>query len=214
MPSQSQRASVQKLAEQVPNVKQVVNELEVTHQKATASRELTAVRSQAFSRSALIVREAACWSASSECRALHTNASRKTVAQGIVERQDEMARNRDPEKPRALSSSANTIRFASLVLVFITIVALGAVAYFTERGIVVSRDWVIHTYRVRSQLNDLELEVVRAETNAATNFCRAGSSCVSGDQTGLARQTVDELRRLTRITPGSNFASKNSATAG
>lgn len=38
VPSQSQRASVQKLAEQVPNVKQVVNELEVTHQKATASR--------------------------------------------------------------------------------------------------------------------------------------------------------------------------------
>ena len=38
VPSQSQRASVEKLAEQVPNVKQVVNELEVTHQKATASR--------------------------------------------------------------------------------------------------------------------------------------------------------------------------------
>jgi len=38
VPSQSQRASVEKLAEQVPHVKQVVNELEVKHQKATASR--------------------------------------------------------------------------------------------------------------------------------------------------------------------------------
>jgi len=36
--SQSQRASVEKLAAQVPNVKQVVNELEVKNQKATSSR--------------------------------------------------------------------------------------------------------------------------------------------------------------------------------
>ena len=38
VPSQSQRASVEEIAEQVPNVKQVVNELEVKHQKATSSR--------------------------------------------------------------------------------------------------------------------------------------------------------------------------------
>src|ERR1700758_3773183 len=38
VPSQSQRTNVQKLAEQVPNVKQVVNELEVKGQKATSSR--------------------------------------------------------------------------------------------------------------------------------------------------------------------------------
>ena len=36
--SQSQRANVEKLAEQVPNVKQVVNELEVKGQKATSNR--------------------------------------------------------------------------------------------------------------------------------------------------------------------------------
>jgi hyperosmotically inducible protein len=38
VPSQSQRASVEKLAQQVPNVKQVVNELEVKHQKATSTK--------------------------------------------------------------------------------------------------------------------------------------------------------------------------------
>jgi osmotically-inducible protein OsmY len=38
VPSQDQRSSVQRLAEQVPNVKQVVNELEVKHQRATSSR--------------------------------------------------------------------------------------------------------------------------------------------------------------------------------
>jgi hyperosmotically inducible periplasmic protein len=38
VPSQSQRASVEKIAGQVPNVKQVVNELEVKHQKATSTK--------------------------------------------------------------------------------------------------------------------------------------------------------------------------------
>ncbi|HET6178991.1 MAG TPA: BON domain-containing protein [Candidatus Sulfotelmatobacter sp.] len=38
VPSQAQRTSVEKMAEQVPNVKQVVNELEVKHQKATSSK--------------------------------------------------------------------------------------------------------------------------------------------------------------------------------
>ena len=36
--SQSQRSSVEHLAEQVPNVKQVVNELEVKNQKATSTK--------------------------------------------------------------------------------------------------------------------------------------------------------------------------------
>ena len=53
----------------------------------------------------------------------------------------------------------------------ITILALGAVAYFTERGIVLSRDWVIHRYQVRSQLNDLQLEVMHAEPNKRDKPC-------------------------------------------
>lgn len=110
-----------------------------------------------------------------------------------------MAWHRNPTIPRVPASSATAIRFASLVLVFITIIALGAVAYFTERSIVVSRDWVIHTYQVRSQLNDLELEVMRAETNETTDLLMPGKRQMppSGDDAGLARQTVDELRRLT-----------------
>jgi osmotically-inducible protein OsmY len=38
VPSQAQRSSVEKLAEQVPNVKPVVNELEVKHQKASSTK--------------------------------------------------------------------------------------------------------------------------------------------------------------------------------
>ena len=38
VPSQGQRSNVEKLAQQVPNVKQVVNELEVKNQKATSTK--------------------------------------------------------------------------------------------------------------------------------------------------------------------------------
>jgi signal transduction histidine kinase len=113
-----------------------------------------------------------------------------------------MTRHRSPAIPKVPASSATTIRFASLVLAFITIIALAAVAYFTESGIAVSRDWVIHTYQVRSQLNDLELEVVRAGTNETTHLLMpSGEQFLSGDEAALARQTVDELRRLTTDNP-------------
>ena len=38
VPSQGQRSNMEKLAQQVPNVKQVVNELEVKNQRATSSK--------------------------------------------------------------------------------------------------------------------------------------------------------------------------------
>jgi len=101
------------------------------------------------------------------------------------------------------SSSSTTVRFASFALVFLTIVALGAVAYFTERGIAVSRDWVIHTYQVRSQLNDLELEIMRAQSHetAFLSMQETGPIPQSQEQSALARQTVEELRRLTKDNP-------------
>jgi signal transduction histidine kinase len=105
-------------------------------------------------------------------------------------------------QPRAKISSSAAIRFASLGVVFLTILALGAVAYFTERGILASRDWVIHTYQVRSQLNDLQLEVIRAEANETTDLLLEGRQPVpSSEQSDLARQTVTELRKLTADNP-------------
>jgi len=111
-----------------------------------------------------------------------------------------MIRNRHPAPPKTHSSSSTTLRFASLALVFITISALGAVAYFTERGIVVNRDWVIHTYQVRSQLNDLQLDVLRAEEDETNSLLMSGVGQVpqAREQFDLAKRTVDQLRGLTR----------------
>ena len=94
--------------------------------------------------------------------------------------------------------SSTTTRFLSLSLVCLTITALGAVVYFTERGIVASRDWVIHTYQVRSKLSDLQLEVTRSETDETNHRLLLQSSLQPAYQSDLAHRTVEELRRLTR----------------
>jgi signal transduction histidine kinase len=111
-----------------------------------------------------------------------------------------MTRHPNPAPPKAHVSPSTTLRFAPLALVFITIIALAAVAYFTERGIVVNRDWVIHTYQVRSQLNDLQLEVLRAEEDETNSLLMSGAE--QGPQVrehfDLANRTVDQLRELTR----------------
>ena len=114
-----------------------------------------------------------------------------------------MTKNTNPAALGAQATASTNLRFASLILVFITIIALGAVAYFTERGVIASRDWVIHTYQVRSQLSDLQLEVVRAQTNEASHLLTQEKENLpqSGEQVDLARQTVNELRRLTADNP-------------
>jgi signal transduction histidine kinase len=90
-----------------------------------------------------------------------------------------------------------------LILVFVTISALAAVAFFTERGILANRDRVIHSYQVRSELGDLQLEVLRAQDNQNTALLMSGMPLLppSRNESDLARQTVVELRKLTRDNP-------------
>jgi signal transduction histidine kinase len=110
-----------------------------------------------------------------------------------------MTRNPKSALSKSQSPSPTIIRFASLVLACVAIVALGAVAYFTERGIVVGRDWVIHTYQVRSQLSDLQVEVMRAQAGENASVLTQDTSLLpqSREQFGLARQSIDSLRKLT-----------------
>ena len=108
-----------------------------------------------------------------------------------------MTKLASPITPEPKASSSAVIRLASFALVFLTIIALGAVAYFTERGIGINRDWVIHTYQVRSQLSELQLEIMRAQPAGGANF-QGTQIAQFREQSELARQTVEELRRLTR----------------
>src|SRR5271163_3018199 len=105
--------------------------------------------------------------------------------------------------PRSSSRSTQAIRVVSFALVLATVMAAGAVAYFTERGIVSGRDWVIHSYQVRSQLSDLQIEIIRARDSEMTSMLThdgVGLS-LSREQANLAGHTVEELRRLTRDNP-------------
>lgn len=93
--------------------------------------------------------------------------------------------------------SSGIIRLASLGLVVITIVALGAVAFFTERDIVTSRDSVIQTYQVRSRLSELELEVLRLSGRDASSFSNSDKLEKSRQEAASAWQTTATLRKLT-----------------
>lgn len=97
--------------------------------------------------------------------------------------------------------SSNVIRLASLALVVIAIITLGAVAYFTERGIVASRDWVIHTYQVQTQLRDLQLELMQAKADKALSISVEHKGKLPQQiqkQGQLARETLHGLYSLTR----------------
>jgi len=101
------------------------------------------------------------------------------------------------------TSSSTTIRFASLVLVLVTIVALAAIAYFTEREIVVRRDWVIHTYQVRSQLSALQVDILHARLNETTYLLERQQEQLADlrEESDLAHHTVGVLRKLTADNP-------------
>ena len=100
------------------------------------------------------------------------------------------------EKRIGTKASSAAIRFASLILVVVTIAALGALAFFTERGVVASRDLVIHTYQVRTQLNDLQLQLLQLERKSIPGKISAGLG-QSRSPAEKARQTFDGLRKLT-----------------
>jgi signal transduction histidine kinase len=105
--------------------------------------------------------------------------------------------------PKTNSTPSTTLRLVSLVLVFLTIAALGAVAYFTERGIVASRNSVVHTYQVRSLLNDLQLDVTRADADEGHYLVTKdpGDLLQLRQECELASHTVDALGRLTQDNP-------------
>lgn len=114
----------------------------------------------------------------------------------------EMEKLSTDERGKGAQAPSRAIRFASLILVVVTIAALGGLAFFTERGIVASRDLVIHTYQVRTQLNDLQLQLMQLEQQVSPSRPSAGSRPGrSGSPVERARQSFAMLRKLTADNP-------------
>jgi len=99
--------------------------------------------------------------------------------------------------------SSAVIRFASLALLFVTMIAVGAIAYFTQRGIEASRDQVVHSYRVRAELNDLQLEIARSEAAESRYVSPQGKHPVPPASAGsdVVAQQIEQLHRLTADDP-------------
>jgi CHASE3 domain sensor protein len=67
----------------------------------------------------------------------------------------------DIAKHKTFSFSSPSVRFATIFLALLIIVVVGILAYVTEIGTMSSQEWVVHTYQVRSELNDLQMELTR-----------------------------------------------------
>lgn len=104
------------------------------------------------------------------------------------------------ETRKEAKAPSRAIRFASLILVVVTIAALGGLAFFTERGIVASRDLVIHTYQVRTELNDLQLQLMQLDERGRPSKPSAGGA-QSRAAAEKARHTFDALRKSTADNP-------------
>lgn len=119
------------------------------------------------------------------------------VAVDWSRRSESTTRHSNPATPNVDASSSATLRIASFLLVVLAIVALGAVAYFTERGIAASRDLVIHTYQMRSQLGDLQLEILRAQADESTNLrVEKGQGAQSREQSALAPSNCGRVAQV------------------
>ena len=95
--------------------------------------------------------------------------------------------------------SSTGIRFVSLTLAFLTLVGLAAMAYLTESHIVESRDLVIRSYQVRSQLSQLQLEILRSRTSETSYrfMGRQSQAAEVQQESRLAQPTIAVLRNLT-----------------
>jgi len=95
--------------------------------------------------------------------------------------------------------SSTGIRFVSLTLAFLTLVGLAAMAYLTESHIVESRDLVIRSYQVRSQLSQLQLEILRSRTSETSYrfMGRQSQAAQVQQESRLAQPTIAVLRNLT-----------------
>jgi signal transduction histidine kinase len=58
------------------------------------------------------------------------------------------------------------VRLASLLFALVVVIATGALALFTEAGVADSRNWVVHSYEVRRELDALQLNLAKAGANA------------------------------------------------
>src|ERR1700752_1864916 len=95
--------------------------------------------------------------------------------------------------------SSPAARLASFFFALVIIVVVGILAYVTELGTMSSQEGVVHTYQVRSELNDLQLELTRVHASeSAYLLAHEGDQLTQTKlQEELVFKTLSTLRGLT-----------------
>lgn len=92
---------------------------------------------------------------------------------------------------------------ASLIVALVMVVTTGVIAYFTEAGVMNSRTWVLHTYGVKTNLEELQFAL--SEMRASGDFYLLSNDKAelihSRDQASQIRDSIVALRRLTQDNP-------------
>jgi signal transduction histidine kinase len=95
------------------------------------------------------------------------------------------------------------VRFAALILALVLIVTTGVIAYFTEAGVMNSRSWVLHTYEVKADLEDLQgsLGELRASSGLYLLLHDSTELADAGQQASRIQELSANLQRLTQDNP-------------
>lgn len=107
-------------------------------------------------------------------------------------------------QPPASSPSSNTpaLKTPQLLLALLGVLVISAVAvfgYLTQSGVKSSRSWVLHTYDVRSELQNLETQLAEARANAMA-YAASGDASQLQDfraHSASVERTLQNLRALT-----------------
>ena len=123
----------------------------------------------------------------------------------MVEHNAELAANEKTPSPEP-------VRPVSLIPVlfgFIIIVVIGAAAYLTQRGVSNSTNWVLHTYEVRSELQNLQTQLAEIRASALAysdsgdesqlQLFRQRSQYISDASSHLRKSIADNTEQQQRL---------------
>lgn len=95
------------------------------------------------------------------------------------------------------------VRFASLLFALVMIITTAAIAYATEAGVMNSRMWIVHTYRVKTHLEELQstLNEMRASGELYLLSNDKSELLRSREQASKVRDLAGTVQQLTRDNP-------------
>jgi signal transduction histidine kinase len=103
-----------------------------------------------------------------------------------------------PQRP----VSRPPVRTPSLIIGVLLVIGIGILAFHTESGVDNSRKWIVHTYDVRTDLQNLQMAIAQARATRSAYLLSADSDQRTQMQQQL--QTIHQLIQRLRISMADN----------